>query len=196
LLQKRFSSSCGAANGDPVMNTQPKFGDFTSVPEPAANERKQMGHASSHHGEAPYRNLALTGLLHLPIMYAVMFTMVYSMREVVHNLNTLYMAGMMAAPMILLMPMLMGKMYPNKTLNRVIYAAAALLFLLLFSFMRNQTFVGDKQFLRSMIPHHSGAVLMCEKAKLHDAEVLKLCQNIIKGQKAEIEQMKKILGRV
>jgi uncharacterized protein (DUF305 family) len=31
--------------------------------------------------------------------------------------------------------------------------------------------VGDKQFLRSMIPHHAGAILMCEKASIKDAEI-------------------------
>ena len=46
-----------------------------------------------------------------------------------------------------------------------------------------------------MIPHHSGAILMCEQAKLTDPEVRDLCRGIIAGQKAEIDQMKQILER-
>ena len=46
-----------------------------------------------------------------------------------------------------------------------------------------------------MIPHHSGAILMCERASLKDAEIRELCRGIIAGQAAEIEQMKTILAR-
>ena len=62
--------------------------------------------------------------------------------------------------------------------------------------MREQLGVGDAQFLRSMIPHHSGAILMCEKAKLTDPEVLKLCDNIVAAQNREIAQMQSILQRI
>ncbi len=34
-----------------------------------------------------------------------------------------------------------------------------------------QAGIGDKEFLRSMIPHHSGAILMCEQATLTDPEM-------------------------
>lgn len=136
------------------------------------------------------------GLLHFPIMYAVMFSMVYSVDEIFHNLNTFYMAGMMVAPMIILMPLMMSKMYLNAKLNLIVYTSSTVLFLALFFFTREQSFIGDRQFLRSMIPHHSGAILMCEKAKIEDAEIKALCDEIIKGQRAEIEQMKRILERM
>ena len=146
--------------------------------------------------QGSYKKLILMGLLHLPIMYLVMFSMVYSGEEVFHNLNTFYMAGMMVAPMIILMPLTMSMMYPDWKLNLIIYGASVILFVAFFFFTRQQTFIGDRQFLRSMIPHHSGAVLMCERAKIDDAEIKTLCEEIIRGQKSEIEQMKKILGRL
>ncbi len=154
------------------------------------------GHGMSPHGRAFYRQLWLMGLIHLPIMYAVMFTMVDTFDDVVHNLNTLYMAGMMATPMVILMPLLMRRMYPNRVLNLVVYAVSTLAFMALFYFMRNQAFIDDKELLRSMIPHHSGAVLMCEKAKLTDPEVVELCGKIIESQKSEIAQMNEILRRI
>ena len=46
-----------------------------------------------------------------------------------------------------------------------------------------------------MIPHHSGAILMCREASLRDPELKTLCQDIIRSQQQEIEQMKGILAR-
>jgi uncharacterized protein (DUF305 family) len=47
-----------------------------------------------------------------------------------------------------------------------------------------------------MIPHHAGALLMCEKASIEDAEIQQLCKTIIAGQQSEIDQMNKILNRL
>lgn len=143
-----------------------------------------------------YKKLAWMGLLHLPFMYAIMFSMVFSGDEVFQNLNTFYMAVMMVAPMIFLMPLTMPDMYKDKKRNLAVYAISAALLFVGFLFIRGQTLIGDRQFVRSMVPHHSGAVLMCERAKIQDAELKALCDQIIKGQKAEIEQMKKILDRI
>jgi len=46
-----------------------------------------------------------------------------------------------------------------------------------------------------MIPHHSGAILMCEQASIRDPELKSLCGNIITSQKQEIDQMKAMLAR-
>ena len=62
--------------------------------------------------------------------------------------------------------------------------------------IRQQVAVSDRQFLRSMIPHHSGAILMCEKALITDAEIAKLCATIVSGQQQEIDQMRAILNRL
>jgi len=44
-----------------------------------------------------------------------------------------YMAVMMAAPMGILMLLMMGEMYADKRLNTIIYAGCALLFILAFA---------------------------------------------------------------
>ncbi|MGL3105814.1 DUF305 domain-containing protein [Bradyrhizobium sp. BR 1432] len=46
-----------------------------------------------------------------------------------------------------------------------------------------------------MIPHHSGAVLMCRKANLADDRIKKLCSSITESQLSEIAQMKDLLNR-
>ena len=65
-----------------------------------------------------------------------------------------------------------------------------------FTFIRLQTTVADGQFLRSMIPHHSSAILMCREASLQDHEIRDLCRNITSGQQQEIDQMNAILRRL
>ena len=142
-----------------------------------------------------YRMLGVTAIGMLILMYLIMFTMIYSLGEFIQNINFFYMAIMMATPMIVMMPMMMKSMYPNTRLNLLIYVGSALLFVLAFVGIRTQLLVGDAQFLRSMIPHHSGAILMCERAEISDAEIKTLCGGIIRSQKQEIDQMKQILDR-
>lgn len=114
----------------------------------------------SHHSAHPYRMLALNLALSAVIMYFVMFAMIDGLADFFHNLNMLYMAFMMVAPMGVLMLLMMGSMYSNKKLNLALHAGFIALFLLASAGIRTQTPIGDVQFLRSMIPHHSGAILM------------------------------------
>jgi uncharacterized protein (DUF305 family) len=58
-----------------------------------------------------------------------------------------------------------------------------------------QTTIGNREFLRSMIPHHSGAILMCREAKLSDAELIRLCRAIQDSRRREIDEMEHILAR-
>lgn len=144
---------------------------------------------------SPYRMFALNMAISLVIMYFAMFTMIFSLNELYNNLNTFYMALMMAAPMGILMLWMMGSMFKNTRLNMILYIAFVTVFLLAFLGVRSQALIGDNQFLRSMIPHHSGAILMCEQASIQDPKIKTLCANIIVSQKQEIEQMKQLLNR-
>jgi uncharacterized protein (DUF305 family) len=143
-----------------------------------------------------YGSLFVEVLIHFLFMYAVMFTMVDKFDHVYFNLNTFYMTMMMVLPMIPLMVFLMGSMYRNRRINHILSAVSVGLFVLFYLFMRDQAFIGDKQFVRSMIPHHSGAVLMCEKSNIQDAELKLLCEQIVISQEREIQQMKDILARL
>ena len=126
-------------------------------------------------------------------MYILMYAMVNTIGNVFNNFNQFYMAGMMTAPMILIELFLMRAMYQDKRRNMLIIAVSIIAGLAFFFFIRQQTAVSDKQFLRSMIPHHAGAILMCEQASIQDTEIKALCRTIISSQQAEIDQMKAIL---
>lgn len=155
-----------------------------------------MDHMTDGAGSSsPYTVLAINLGLSLIVMYLAMFAMIWSAGEFIQNVNYFYMALVMWAPMAIIMMLTMKSMYRNKKLNILLYSFFGLAFLLSLLAIREQSLVGDNQFLRSMIPHHSGAILMCEKAKIRDPKLRELCGNIVVSQKAEIDQMKSMLER-
>jgi uncharacterized protein (DUF305 family) len=143
-----------------------------------------------------YRMLAVNLIASLIIMYLGMFAMIWSWGEFIQNVNFLYMALVMWAPMSAVMMLTMKGMYANRRLNLALHALFALAMIGSFIAIREQSLVGDRQFLRSMIPHHSGAILMCEEARLSDPEIRELCGQIIQSQQREIDQMKMIMARL
>jgi uncharacterized protein (DUF305 family) len=148
---------------------------------------------TSHMTENHYTHLGIMVALSFVTMYILMYAMANSIGDVYANINQAYMAGLMAAPMVVIELVVMRAMYHNVTLNRALIGLSAAAGLLLFLFIQQQTAVGDRQFLRSMIPHHSAAILMCRQASLQDARVRTLCQAVISSQQREIDQMKAIL---
>jgi hypothetical protein len=142
-----------------------------------------------------YGKLAIALLINAIIMFLLTYIMIFETDHFYFNINRVYMALLMVAPMVIVMLIVMGDMYENKKLNYILIAAFGGLFILLAALIRTQQPVGDTQFLRSMIPHHSSAVLMCREAEITDPEILKLCEQIIKSQNEEITQMKTILER-
>src|SRR2546421_12130484 len=143
-----------------------------------------------------YRRLFLMAVLSYIAMFVLMYAMVDSFANVYVNVNQFYMAGLMASPMVIIEIALMRAMYPNKTANGGISAASVILLIVCWVLIRKQAAVGDKQFLRSMIPHHAGAILMVDQASIKDPEIQELCRTIRAGQQAEIEQMKRKLAQL
>jgi len=145
---------------------------------------------TEHH----YRNLVLMALFSFVSMYILMYAMVDSWLSVYANLNQGYMAGLMTAPMVLFELMLMRAMYKDRRRNVAIVVGTLLIGVFFFLAIRQQVLIGDRQFLRSMIPHHSGAILMCEEANVRDVQVLDLCRRIRESQRSEIDEMKQLLA--
>lgn len=143
-----------------------------------------------------YLRLLIMSVLSFISMYVFMYAMVDTLGNVYSSYNQVYMAGLMTAPMVIIEIFLMGEMYKNKIANRMIVAVSILALGAFFVLIRQQTAVADSQFLRSMIPHHAGAILMCENASISDAEVKELCKNIISGQQSEINKMKAKLNEL
>jgi hypothetical protein len=154
--------------------------------------REDTDDRGAGHAAAPghYRQLLGMVVLSYIAMYVLMYAMVDRFDNVLGNLNQVYMAGLMAAPMALIELLLMRRMYRNRVLNAVIAGASVLAMLLCWHGIRRQAAVSDQQFLRSMIPHHAGAVLMCGRNRLVDPELQELCRDIVASQQAEIDFMR------
>lgn len=137
-----------------------------------------------------YGQLAIMIGLSFIAMFILMYAMVDTLANVYPNINQFYMAGLMASPMVLIELAVMRGMYTHKRANIVIAVVAIIAMIAFFMGIRQQVAVNDAQFLKSMIPHHAGAILMCEKARVQDPAIKQLCATIIQSQQAEIADMK------
>jgi uncharacterized protein (DUF305 family) len=155
---------------------------------------ESTNHATDHGaGEGHYLKLgAMTAVMFIA-MFALMYAMVDRVDNVYVNINQFYMAGLMTAAMVLIELAIMRGMYPRKGVNAGLAAVSALSFALFWVGIREQSAVSDRQFLRSMIPHHASAILMCEEAPVTDLRVRTLCGKIVSSQRAEILEMSALL---
>jgi hypothetical protein len=101
----------------------------------------------------------------------------------------------MVAPMGLIMLGVMWGMFGNKKLNIALAAGFVALFVGAVLLGRNEVAVGNEGFLKSMIPHHSRAILVCQEAAITDPSIAGLCTQIIETQREEIAQMQEMLER-
>jgi uncharacterized protein (DUF305 family) len=140
--------------------------------------------------ESHYQHLLIMTILSFVSMYVLMYAMVNSLGNVFNSLNQMYMAALMTAPMVIIELTVMRGMYDDKKRNAAIIGASVVAGIAAFLLIRVQTGISDRQFLRSMIPHHAGAILMCEEAPIQDAEIRSLCERIRASQQAEIDLMR------
>src|SRR5512132_1168066 len=83
------------------------------------------GHvATGHAGNSDYRRLGIMTVLSFIAMYFLMYAMVNAVDNVYMNFNQVYMAGLMAAPMVLIELAVMRSMYHDNRLNALIAGAA------------------------------------------------------------------------
>jgi uncharacterized protein (DUF305 family) len=162
-----------------------------AAPAPSSGHRAEQRQMTKHHH---YARLLVMTALSFGAMYFLMYAMVERFDSYYNNMNQAYMAGLMAAAMVVIELAVMGAMYQNRTLNAAIIALSVAALVACWVLIREQGGIGDRQFLRSMIPHHSGAILMCERAGIQEPEIRELCQTIIKSQADEIAQMKSKLS--
>lgn len=141
----------------------------------------------------PYISLLIALSISYVVMFALMFSRVNEFANLFLSLNQVYMAGLMIAAMLIIMLTAMGSMYQNKKLNIALLIVGAAMIAIFWTFLRSQTGVGNQQFLRSMIPHHAAAILVCEQSSLTNLRIQELCTEIITTQKEEIRIMKSLM---
>jgi uncharacterized protein (DUF305 family) len=129
-------------------------------------------------------------------MYTVMFLNMDSISHYHTSATRTYMAILMVAPMAIVMMLMMGKMYPDKKLNTGIIVGGIVVFILALVGLRTQTPIGDVQYMKAMIPHHSSAIMVSKHANIKDPEVKKLSEEIIQSQEKEIHEMEAMIDRL
>ncbi len=145
--------------------------------------------------KSSYVRFGVTLLISLIVMWVLSMTMIDQWGHFYFNMSNLWIAIVMVAAMGLIMMVSMRSMFENKRLNIALYTGFVVLFAVSVLGARSAALVGDEQFLKSMIPHHSRAILMCQESSITDPEIEELCVQIIESQQEEIVEMERILGR-
>ena len=117
---------------------------------------QQTKHQNNH--QMSYKKFILMIILSFLAMYVLMYAMVDRLENVIPNINQFYMAGLMTAAMVVIEMLLMGKMYRNRKINMLIVLIGVVALAAFWFGIRKQTAVSDKEFVKSMIPHHAAAV--------------------------------------
>ncbi|MDI5889538.1 DUF305 domain-containing protein [Halomonas rhizosphaerae] len=127
------------------------------------------------------------------IMFFLMYQLVYSFDHAMLSTNRLIASLVMGCVMTVVMLAFMWSMYKGvKTKIGVLVLASLLCVIFLFA-NRSQSLIGDDDFMKSMIPHHSIAINSSRKASISDPRVRKLADEIIAAQVREIAEMKLLL---
>ena len=127
------------------------------------------------------------------IMYGLMYLNTYEIDHVFYSQTRLWMALIMGSVMAVVMLGFMWSMYKNRAINFAILAGAVIVFAGSLFLVRSQALVGDIDYMRAMIPHHSIAILTSRNANIRDPRVRELADGIIEAQVREIGEMKALI---
>ncbi|MCX8454838.1 DUF305 domain-containing protein [Paenarthrobacter ureafaciens] len=185
-----------AAAGTPENNRTRTGGHDQSGPvrpTPAGGQAQEKNHPGG--AARVYMKFGLILLVSLGLMWVLSMSMIRSIDHFYFNLSNFWMALVMVAAMAIVMIIGMWSMFKNTRANIAMLVGFAVLFGGAFALGRTETFVGNEQFLKSMIPHHSRALLVCQESDITDPEIIELCKGIVESQQREIDQMQAILDR-
>lgn len=127
------------------------------------------------------------------LMYCLSYANTYVIDHVFWSQTRAFMALLMGSVMTVVMLAFMRGMYRNRRANLAIVASAATVFVASLVLVRSQATVDDRAYMKSMIPHHSVAILTSTRARIEDPRVRKLADGIIATQRREIDEMKRLL---
>lgn len=130
------------------------------------------------------------------VMFGLMYLNTYAFEHVLWSETRGWMALLMGAAMAVIMLSFMLSMYQNKRVNIVIYIGSVVVFALTLWLIRSQATVGDAEYMKAMIPHHSIAIMTSERAQITDPRVRKLADEIIAAQRREISEMKYLINEL
>lgn len=128
------------------------------------------------------------------VMWGLMYSLVLETDHVWFSDTRFLMALYMGAMMTIVMLAFMLHMYTDRRKNTMIFAGAAIVFVVSLYLARSQRLVGDVAYMKAMIPHHSIAILTSSRAHITDPRVRKLADGIIEAQRREIAEMEGLIA--
>ena len=152
------------------------------------------GRADKMPASKPYLSLLVSTCVSYVVMYLLMYAMADRIGRVYFNLSNVYMTGLMAGIMVPIMLLSMPGMFTDAKLTAVAWASSVALLGVSWFLLRTEAGVGETQFLRAMIPHHSAAIQMCQESSLTDPRITALCKGIVRSQEQEIAEMQSLLA--
>ena len=122
----------------------------------------------------------------------ISYIMTDNIDNITHSTSKIYMCIIMVLFMVLLDMLLMPMFHPQ---HFTLVCGLTLVFIYLY---RIQFGVGDKNYLREMIEHHSMALLTSKNIleKTKNPAVINFATKIVVGQKNEIEDMRYLLNSI
>lgn len=142
---------------------------------------------------ADYKKFADMIVTSTVIMFALMYLNTYKKDHVYFSENRVYMALIMGSAMAVIMLSSMQDMYTNRRMNNDIFLLSVVVFALALWLLRSQALIDDVSWMKSMIPHHSIAILTSKRANIKDPRAQELADRIIETQQEEIEEMKALI---
>lgn len=130
------------------------------------------------------------------VMYGLTYSNLFSIEHARWSEERAYMAILMGSAMAVVMLGFMWTMYASVRVNLAIIGTALVLGGTAFGLLRTQALVEDEAYMKSMIPHHSIAVLTSERAGIEDLRVRELAEGISRTQIEEIKQMTWLLADI
>lgn len=130
------------------------------------------------------------------IMFFLMYQLVYTLDHGMLSVNRPIASLVMGSVMTIVMLSFMWSMYKETGTKFTVLVIAALVGVILLSLNRSQALIGDINFMKSMIPHHSIAINNARKASISDPRVRELADGIIQSQVREIAVMKLLIGDI
>ncbi|HEU4878160.1 MAG TPA: DUF305 domain-containing protein [Gemmatimonadaceae bacterium] len=141
-----------------------------------------------------YPRLAAMIVASTVAMFGLMYLNTYALEHVFWSETRAWMALVMGSAMAIIMLGFMLDMYGNRALNLAILVGAISVFAGALWIVRSQATVDDVDYMKAMIPHHSIAVMTSKRARISDARVRKLADEIVESQQREIAEMKYLLS--
>lgn len=154
---------------------------------------EKQGHDGMHMGWGRFAGMIATSTF---IMFFLMYQLVYEADHLMFSVNRFIAALVMGSVMTIVMLAFMWPMYKGMAVKIAVLALAALAGAGLLYANRAQAFIGDVNFMKSMIPHHSIAINNARKASISDPRVRVLADQIIESQVREIYEMKLLLDDI